>query len=83
MDSNIKFEHVKSDDHYIILNKKDDVLGQLGFHKRWNRWVFYPSAVCIGDEWFDIGCLKVIVKKLDTLQRWDEIKSEGKSMGSE
>ena len=69
MEGKIKFEKVKSDGHYIITNDKNDVLGQLGFNKRWKNWCFYPACVSIGDVWFDATCLTRITRKMLELKQ--------------
>jgi len=71
MEEKIKFEKVKSDGHYIITNHKEDVLGQLGYNKRWKKWCFYPACVSIGDVWFDGSCLIEIVRKMIDLTTKD------------
>ena len=65
----LKFKKRKGIEEYMILNKKNQFLGDICYSKRSKQFLFYPDTiVCSHDIWFAANCLKEIAQFLETLR---------------
>lgn len=50
------FEKKKSDEYLVMSKRGKEVLGQIYYYKKWDRWVFESTP----DSFFSIECLEQI-----------------------
>ena len=56
----LKFEKAEGDRHYIVINKKKQILGQVAFDKDDNLLKFYSASSPMSLCWFTEDCHREI-----------------------
>lgn len=70
MNKYLKFQKIKkpldSKNEWVVLNKRDDMLGYIAWQSRWKKYAYYPDEMCFEKEIYLCQmCLKEIVKFLE------------------
>jgi hypothetical protein len=60
----LKFRKKENADEWLVLTKKDELLGQIYYHKPWKEYIFEP----LSDTIFSAGCMGELIAFMEGIK---------------